>query len=322
MAEEVTMLDIDLIQIDPEIQIREVHTTSILGPFNLFKEIYRLEGPKALPPVVVYHDADGVYWLADGHYRVAAAREVFGSEGAREIPAKVRIGSKRHAILFATSANGKHGQRLTLPEMRIAVQRLLQDPEWGQWSDREIARHVGVSHVFVGKVREVYAAEIGASGNRYQILPASRIVRRGHRIFPMKTSNINRARGKSKSMPLVHVSLSDSQDAPGDDEHELTRSGLHLLKLAWQWAEHDERRAFREWLETQPDDDAYELIEISTPEIEQIRSDFEQSSLKASGGQGSIHFTQRQLTVGSVSDNEGVPESLTLNLEPAEEEKA
>jgi len=31
--------------------------------------------------------------------------------------------------------------------------RLLEDAEWGQWSDREIARRCGVSDPFVGKAR-------------------------------------------------------------------------------------------------------------------------------------------------------------------------
>jgi hypothetical protein len=157
------MLNIDLIQIDPDIQIREVHTTSLLGPFALFKELYREEGPQALPPVVVFLDTDGVYWLADGYYRVLAAREVYGNAGAREIPAMVHEGSKRDAILCAASANGKHGQRLTPKEMRTAVWRLLEDPEWCEWSDRRIARHVGASPTFVGHVRKLFAEEAAAS---------------------------------------------------------------------------------------------------------------------------------------------------------------
>ena len=35
-----------------------------------------------------------------------------------------------------------------------AVEALIDDPDWSQWSDSEIARHAGVSHQFVSKIRE------------------------------------------------------------------------------------------------------------------------------------------------------------------------
>ena len=299
MAEE-SLLDTDLIQIDPEIQIREVYTTSINGPFNLFKELYCEQGPGALPPVVVFHDIDGVHWLADGHYRLLAFREVFDTTGPREIPAEVRDGSKRDAIFYATGANSQHAKRLTNKEMRIAVWRLLQDPEWGEWSDREIARHVGASHVFVAKVRKQYAEfAAAASGNRYQILHVRKVVRRGGKPYLMETKDIGPARGVPIPMPLISASITAGEATTGDDEFEpADRSGLNFLMLAWKRAESEERRAFRAWIQTQPDDDAYELVEISTPEIEQIRMAFEHAR-EATGVQASMRVTQLRLKAGN-----------------------
>jgi hypothetical protein len=51
-------------------------------------------------------------------------------------------------------ANASHGLPLTADEKRAAVQRLLDDPEWRDWSDREIARRTGVSAPTVGRLRQ------------------------------------------------------------------------------------------------------------------------------------------------------------------------
>src|SRR5574338_509216 len=50
-------------------------------------------------------------------------------------------------------------------DKRKSVATMLLDEEWVKWSDQEIARRCGVSHVMVGAVR----LEMVASGNAYQI---------------------------------------------------------------------------------------------------------------------------------------------------------
>lgn len=103
-----------------------------------------------LPPIVVFHDGKK-YWLADGFHRVAAYR----SAGAESIEADVRQGDRRDAILFSVGANASHGLRRTNDDKRRAVGTLLNDKEWAQWSDREIARQCSVHHSFVAKLRPV-----------------------------------------------------------------------------------------------------------------------------------------------------------------------
>jgi ParB-like chromosome segregation protein Spo0J len=105
------------------------------------------EGGK-LPPVVVFHDGAD-HWLADGFHRVGAYRLA----GKASIPADVRDGTRRDALLFAAGANAEHGLRRTNADKRRAVQMLLDDEEASQWSDREIARHCGVTHPLVAAVR-------------------------------------------------------------------------------------------------------------------------------------------------------------------------
>src|SRR5438067_1360425 len=109
-----------------------------------YQDLYADEGVDALPPVTVFFD-DTVYWVADGFHRVEALRTLKQRRpDITHVPVDLRQGSKRDAILFACGANAKHGKPLAYSEKRSAVQRLLADEEWSQWSNRAIARHVGV----------------------------------------------------------------------------------------------------------------------------------------------------------------------------------
>jgi hypothetical protein len=101
-----------------------------------------------LPAIVVFHDADDAYWLADGFHRhVAAERET--------IEADVREGSRRDAVLYSVGANTTHGLRRSNSDKQNAVMMLLRDPEWGKWSDREIGKRAGVDHKTIGRMRAI-----------------------------------------------------------------------------------------------------------------------------------------------------------------------
>jgi uncharacterized protein (DUF3820 family) len=108
-----------------------------------------LDGPLVLPPVVAFFDGE-TYWLADGYHRLEA------HQVARfpEIRVQVQHGSCRDAILYACGANETHGLRRSNADKRRAVRTLLEDDEWGQWSDREVARRCAVSPPLVALVRE------------------------------------------------------------------------------------------------------------------------------------------------------------------------
>jgi hypothetical protein len=92
-----------------------------------------------------------VYWIADGHHRVAAARLA----GLETIEASVHLGNERAALFEATAANKLHGLRRSRADKRRAVRILLSDPKWAAMSDRAIAEHVGVSHPFVAGLRPI-----------------------------------------------------------------------------------------------------------------------------------------------------------------------
>lgn len=67
--------------------------------------------------------------------------------------ADVRQGPQRDAILYSVGANADHGRARTTDDKQRAVLRLLSDPEWAAWSDREIARHCRVSPPLVATLR-------------------------------------------------------------------------------------------------------------------------------------------------------------------------
>jgi N6-adenosine-specific RNA methylase IME4 len=113
------------------------------------------------PALTVYSDGAS-YWLADGWHRVAGARQA----GLAELPAEVREGSRRDAILHSCGANAEHGARRTNEDKRRAVLTLLGDEEWSRWSDREIARRCRVGHAFVSNLRASLSTVDSDNGDR------------------------------------------------------------------------------------------------------------------------------------------------------------
>lgn len=101
-----------------------------------------------LPPVVAFWDGTS-RWLADGFHRVHAHRQA----GSVEVEVDQRDGTRRDAVLYSVGANAHHGLRRSDDDKRKAVRLVLEDAEWGQWSDRRIAEVTATSPTFVGKVR-------------------------------------------------------------------------------------------------------------------------------------------------------------------------
>lgn len=56
-------------------------------------------------------------------------------------------------MLYSVGANAAHGLRRTNVDKHKAVMTLLQDEEWSQWSNKEIARHCAVNPSTVDKYR-------------------------------------------------------------------------------------------------------------------------------------------------------------------------
>ena len=110
---------------------------------------HAMEGGDEFPPLTVHFD--GVhYYLTDGYHRYHAAKKA----GRVSAACQIINGTFREAQLYATGVNAKHGMRRTHADKRKAVMTLLEDFEWSQWNNAEIARRAGVSVPFVANLRQ------------------------------------------------------------------------------------------------------------------------------------------------------------------------
>ena len=123
----------------------------------------QMEDGLKLEPIIVFYDGES-YWLADGFHRWHAHH----NQEREAIACIIHQGSRRDAVLYSVGANAEH--KPTLPRSREnkhrAVLTLLQDPEWGKWSDREIAQRCKVDHKTVGKVRSRLTGEFPSDKKR------------------------------------------------------------------------------------------------------------------------------------------------------------
>ena len=146
-----TTLPIQAITRDVQCQPRVYLTPNVI---NEYAE--EMSGGAIFPPVIVFHEGD-TYWLADGFHRVAAAEQA-GLDG---VNCEIREGTVRDAMLYSVGTNATHGLRRTNQDKRRAIETLIEDPDWSQWSDREIARKAAVSHDFVSRLRRSLATNDG-----------------------------------------------------------------------------------------------------------------------------------------------------------------
>lgn len=147
-----------------------------------------MQAGNEFPPIWAFFDGTD-YWCADGHIRIATAESV----GHTEVDAIIEMGTQRDAILAACGVNREHGAHRTREDERRAVTRLLTDPEWGQWSDREIAKRCGVSDRTVNRARTSICDIVADSSVR-------KVTRNG-KTFTQNTSGI----GKKPDPPASTV---------------------------------------------------------------------------------------------------------------------
>jgi hypothetical protein len=132
---------------DPAIKSREIDLALVV---DYQEDMARGD---QFPPVQVMRD-DAVNLLIDGWHRVEAASR----NGIKTIRCLVHKGDHRAAVLASAAVNTEHGRRRTRDDKRRAVFKLLEDPEWSKWSDREIARRCRVSNTFVSQERAALVA--------------------------------------------------------------------------------------------------------------------------------------------------------------------
>ncbi len=141
------------IYVDNSLQSRAKNNDSIVSEYALVM----IEGHQ-FPPVVIFDDGKNKF-LADGFHRLAASI----LNGRDRIAADVRVGTRHDAFLFSLQANAAHGLRRTYEDKRHCVVLLLNDFEYADSSDREIAKLCQVSHTFVSKIRSELNKPVSAN---------------------------------------------------------------------------------------------------------------------------------------------------------------
>ena len=128
------------VRIDGGTQPRTALSQDVIGEYA--------EAIDPLPPGRAMFDGS-VYWLYDGFHRYFAHKVA----GRDAMPLDITDGTQRDAVLASLSVNADHGLRRTNDDKRKAVQTVLADAEWSQWSSHKIAETCRVSHWFVERVR-------------------------------------------------------------------------------------------------------------------------------------------------------------------------
>lgn len=141
------------------------------------------------PAIIVFHDGSE-YWLADGFHRYFANK----SNGTLEIECDVKEGTLDDALLYSFSANGRRGLSMSDEDNRNIITRMLKHPVWSKWSNSEIARHIGVSNMTVGRVK--------TSLNQGNPAPTNKKYKDKHgNVSTMEIKNIGKKKKEQEAKP-------------------------------------------------------------------------------------------------------------------------
>jgi len=105
------------------IELDEIRTDGLQMRAQINNDVVReyaeeeREHGAVFPPVTVFRDSAGAFWLADGFHRLEVARQ----NGRKKIAAEVHDGEYLDALKHALMANVSHGLRRTNEDKRQAV---------------------------------------------------------------------------------------------------------------------------------------------------------------------------------------------------------
>ena len=143
------LLELSKIKIDGGTQSRERISVEVI---NGYIESHK-EGA-TFPPIEAFYDGIN-YYLVDGFHRYFMYQKM----GILQVEASIRNGTIRDAQLYSFGVNADHGFQRTNTDKRKAVITVLNDIEWSEYSDREIAKICKVSATFVANMRKELSIE-------------------------------------------------------------------------------------------------------------------------------------------------------------------
>jgi len=174
-------LNLSEIRIDGGTQQRVVSSQQ-----HIFSLVDALTEDAELDPIAVMFDGCD-HWLVDGFHRYFAYKQ----DGREIIPAIVSPGTQREAIFASIAANSEHrALPRTRADKRKAVETLLLDPEWSQWSDRELGKQAKVDHKTVAAIRKCLNDFIDPSVGNSPLTNSKKFVSRHGTVglMPVRTS--------------------------------------------------------------------------------------------------------------------------------------
>jgi ParB-like chromosome segregation protein Spo0J len=137
---------------------RDAQFRDKLSPERVEELTAVLESGREFKDDVEVYYVGAKYWPGDGHHRL----EAYERAKRVEVPAIVREGGRRHAMVHAAGANAEHGLPRTSKEKRRAVRFLLEDKEIGKLSGRAVAK---IAHCDNKTVEEV-KKELGLKSDK------------------------------------------------------------------------------------------------------------------------------------------------------------
>jgi hypothetical protein len=153
-------LAIDQIEATAGTQVRVKIDTKIVDEYA-----EAIESGQIFPPLTVFAPKNSQrYILADGFHRLAAAVKL----GRKVIGVDVKEGGVHEALHFALSANSAHGIRRSNDDKRNAVMLAFKDPNYDEWSLRQLSELCCVSHMLVRDMKaEQNESESGKAVSSY-----------------------------------------------------------------------------------------------------------------------------------------------------------
>jgi hypothetical protein len=171
-------LNIADIRIDGGTQIRKQ-----LNQDKVDEYAQQMEDGVVFPPITVFFDGSS-NWLSSGFHRYFMHKKL----GRETISAIVKEGTIEDATLFALGDN-KHGLNMSAEDYRRSVEIMLNHAKWSKWSNAQIASHIGVSAMTVGRVKKEKVAPKQAK--------TTYVDKHGNE-STMDTSNIGKKKPKDK----------------------------------------------------------------------------------------------------------------------------
>jgi hypothetical protein len=249
LGEKVKELNISDIRIDGGTQIRKELNLDKVSEYAQL-----MDDGIEFPPITVFYDGSST-WLGEGFHRLSGERK----RGSTTIKANVINGTVEDAILFSLGSN-KHGLNMTAEDYRRSINIMIEHPTWSTWSNAQIAKHIGVSAMTVGRVKKE-KAEPKQAKKTY-------VDKHGNE-STMDTSNIGKKKPKDKPKKDPTNAPSSTSSTYNPEEEKLQELMDTITNLADENTVLRDKIAIGQW-------DASEIEKIDAEETiknlrEQIR---------------------------------------------------